>query len=150
MARRWLAAAALAAARSPAAATTTGPAGASRCVPARGVICTVAGTGIAGDGADDLAALATRLYLPQDVTIGPDGRLYIVDWNNHRIRVRQDDGTLHIVAGIGELGPASDDPATDRLNHPTQVTFDAAGHLVIAAWHNSRIKTMDAATGELI
>jgi hypothetical protein len=46
------------------------------------------------------------------VTIGPDGRLYIVDWNNHRIRVGEDD-TLKIVAGIGELEPASDDPARD-------------------------------------
>jgi sugar lactone lactonase YvrE len=120
------------------------------CDPAPGRICTVAGTGIAGDGADDLPALETRLDLPQDVTVGPDGRLYVVDWNNHRIRVRQDDGTLHIVAGIGELGPTSDDPATGRLNHPTQVTFDPPGHLVIAAWHNSRIKTVDAATGELL
>jgi len=58
------------------------------CDPAPGRICTVAGTGVAGDGADGLAALDTRLYLPQDVTVGPDGRLYIVDWNNHRIRVR--------------------------------------------------------------
>jgi hypothetical protein len=120
------------------------------CDPSPGLICTVAGTGIAGDGADDLPALETRLYLPQDVSVGPDGRLYIVDWNNHRIRVRQEDDTMHIVAGIGELGPMSDDPNTGRLNHPTQVTFDPAGHLVIAAWHNSRIKTMDAATGELI
>ena len=119
------------------------------CDPAPGRICTVAGTGVAGDGADGLAALDTRLYLPQDVTVGPDGRLYIVDWNNHRIRVREDDGTLRIVAGIGELGPVSDDPSTGRLNHPTQVTFDPAGTLFIAAWHNSRIKTLDAATGEL-
>jgi hypothetical protein len=119
------------------------------CEPAPGVICTAAGTGIAGDGADDRPALDTRLYLPQDVTIGPDGQLYIVDWNNHRIRVRREDGTLHIVAGIGELGPASDDPSTGRLNHPTQVAFDGVGQLVIAAWHNSRIKVLDAATGEL-
>jgi len=110
----------------------------------------VAGTGIAGDGADDQPALQTRIYLPQDVSIGPDGRLYVVDWNNHRIRVRQDDGTLHIIAGTGELGPMSDDPSTGRLNHPTQVTFDGAGHLVIAAWHNSRIKTMDPVTGALL
>ena len=120
------------------------------CEPGSGVICTVAGTGIAGDGADDLVALETRLYLPQDVSIGPDGRLFIVDWNNHRIRARQPDGTLHIVAGTGELGPDSDDPTTDRLNHPTQVTFDAAGNLVIAAWHNSRIKTVDLATGAIL
>jgi sugar lactone lactonase YvrE len=120
------------------------------CVASIGAICTVAGTGIAGDGADDQSALETRLYLPQDVTVGPDGRLYIVDWNNHRIRVRRDDGTLHIVAGIGELGPMSDDPSTGRLNHPTQLTFNAAGNMVIAAWHNSRIKTMDPATGDLL
>jgi DNA-binding beta-propeller fold protein YncE len=120
------------------------------CEPGSGVICTVAGTGIAGDGADDLAATETRLYLPQDISIAPDGRLFIVDWNNHRIRARQPDGTLHIVAGAGELGPDSDDPTTDRLNHPTQVTFDEAGNLVIAAWHNSRIKTVDLATGEIL
>ena len=120
------------------------------CDPVPGAICTVAGTGIAGDGADGLLARETRLYLPQDVTVAPDGRLYIVDWNNHRIRAREADGKLKIVAGIGELGPSSDDPATNRLNHPTQVTFDPAGNLVIAAWHNSRIKTVDLATGALI
>jgi len=120
------------------------------CDPAPGLICTVAGTGIAGDGADGLDARATRLYLPQDVSIAPDGRLTIVDWNNHRIRVRQEDDTLKIVAGIGELGPAADDPSTDRLNHPTQVTFDAAGTLYIAAWHNSRIKMLDPVTGSLV
>ena len=74
------------------------------CPKTAGTICTVAGTGIAGDGADGQAALATRLYLPQDVTVGPDGRLYVVDWNNHRIRVVNEDGTMTIVAGIGELG----------------------------------------------
>ncbi|HXI60128.1 MAG TPA: hypothetical protein VNO55_28890 [Polyangia bacterium] len=113
------------------------------CAPASGRICSIAGTGIPGDGADDKPALATKLYLPQDVTIGPDGRPFIVDWNNHRIRVLQPDGTLHIVAGVGELGLSSDDPASGRLNHPTGVAFDQDGKLVIAAWHNSRIKMAD-------
>jgi hypothetical protein len=121
----------------------------SDCAKASGSICTVAGNGTAGDGADDLPARETKLYLPQDMTVGPDGRLFIVDWNNHRIRALQPDGTLHIVAGEGELGLSSDDPATDRLNHPTNVAFDPQGNLVIAAWHNSRIKTVDLATGDI-
>jgi sugar lactone lactonase YvrE len=132
-----------------------------------GHICTVAGTGIAGDGADDLAPLSTRLYLPQDMTVAPqpDGRLYVVDWNNHRIRVidhppgaagqATNSGVMRIVAGAGELGLAVDDPASNRLNHPTNVAFNggegaAAGQLVIAAWHNSRVKTVDLETGETV
>jgi sugar lactone lactonase YvrE len=118
-----------------------------------GQICTVAGTGIAGDGADLLPARDTRLYLPQDATVGPDGRLYVVDWNNHRIRVIEDDGRMRIVAGVGELGLAADDPTTGRLNHPTNVAFDPMGppgEMWIAAWHNSRIKKADLATATLI
>ena len=60
---------------------------------------------------------------------------------------------MRIVAGIGELGPSSDDPSTNRLNHPTNVAFDPLGppgELVIAAWHNSRIKRADIATGAVI
>ena len=119
---------------------------------AAGQICTLAGTGIAGDGQDGLPARQTRLYLPQDTTVGPDGRLFVVDWNNHRIRVIEADGTMRIVAGIGELGLAADDPTTDRLNHPTHVAFDATGspdELWIAAWHNSRVKKVDLTTGTI-
>ena len=120
------------------------------CPPVSGHICSIAGTGIAGDGADELPALETRLYQPQDVTVGPDGRVFIVDWNNHRIRVLDTDGKLRIVAGVGELGFDSDDPTVNRLNHPTNVTFNPQGQLVIAAWHNSRVKTVDLTTKELV
>jgi DNA-binding beta-propeller fold protein YncE len=118
------------------------------CAAASGNICTIAGTGTAGDGVDRQPALHTDLYLPQDVTVAPapDGRVFVSDWNNHRIRVLEKDGTMTIVAGVGELGLSADDPSTDRLNHPTNVAFDAQGHLVIAAWHNSRIKIVDLAT----
>jgi sugar lactone lactonase YvrE len=118
-----------------------------------GNICTIAGTGIAGDGEDGLPGKETRLYLPQDVTFGPDGKLYVVDWNNHRVRVLDDDGKLTIVAGIGELGTSADDPSTGRLNHPTNVTFDPMGppgELIIAAWHNSRIKKVLLDDGSII
>jgi DNA-binding beta-propeller fold protein YncE len=133
--------------------TGTGPTTTTGALCAAGQICTIAGTGIAGDGADDQPALATRLYLPQDTTFGPDGRLYVVDWNNHRIRVIDTDRTMHIVAGIGELAPSVDDPSTDRLNHPTNVAFDPMGTpdgMYIAAWHNSRIKKAEVGTETII
>jgi DNA-binding beta-propeller fold protein YncE len=119
------------------------------CERAPGTICTLAGTGVAGDGADALRATDTRLYLPQDVTLAPDGRLFIADWNNHRVRAIEADGRLLIVAGQGELGLDADDPSTGRLNHPTNVTFDAEGRLVIAAWHNSKVKRVDLVTGAI-
>lgn len=123
------------------------------CPRVAGNICTVAGTGIAGDGADLLPARETRLYLPQDMTVGPDGRLFIADWNNHRVRVIEADGRLRIVAGVGELGPSADDPSTNRLNHPTNMAFNPLGspdQMAIAAWHNSRVKTVDLATGDVV
>jgi len=126
------------------------PAPPPECPKVSGTICTVAGTGVAGDGADGLSSKETMLYDPTDIALAPDGALVIVDWNNHRIRQVQADGTLKIVAGVGELTPAQGtDEVTDRLNHPTDVTFDPQGRMVIAAWHNSRIKRLDPATGML-
>jgi sugar lactone lactonase YvrE len=120
------------------------------CARTSGTICTVAGTGVAGDGADHLSALATMLYDPSDVAFAPDGALVVVDWNNHRIRTVQKDGTLAITAGVGELTPAQGtDAVTDRLNHPTDVCFDPQGRMVIAAWHNSRVKRVDPVSGQL-
>jgi sugar lactone lactonase YvrE len=120
------------------------------CPRESGTICTVAGTGVAGDGADRLAPLATMLYSPADVAFTPQGRLVIVDWNNHRIRAVRPDGRLEIVAGEGELGGGLlVDEVSSRLNHPTDVTFDPIGRMVIAAWHNSRIKRKNPETGAL-
>lgn len=122
-----------------------GAGAAPACARVSGNICTVAGTGVAGDGEDGRPLLETMMYAPVDLTFAPDGTMVIVDWNNHRIRRAQADGTLKIVAGVGELIPSlGSDDVTDRLNHPTDVTFDPHGRLVIAAWHNSRVKRLGA------
>ena len=115
--------------------------------PTGPVITTLAGTGIAGLNGDGQPPLNTNLYLPQDVTWGPDGLLYIVDWNNHRIR-RINNGVVETVAGSGELGDAQDGPAAQvNFNHPTNVFFDHQGNMLIAAWHNSVDKMYDFSTG---
>jgi sugar lactone lactonase YvrE len=106
------------------------------------LINTIAGTGLAGLNEDGLDPLESHLYLPQDMTIGPEGDLYIIDFNNHRIR-RIRDGVVQTVAGTGELGDGRDALALyAQFNHPTNVTFDAQGNMVIAAWHNSLVKRL--------
>lgn len=112
------------------------------------IITTFAGTGLAGQNEDGLPARETHLYLPQDVTVGPDGTVYIVDWNNHRVRSVNSAGVSETVVGSGNLGPADDGLAVQQhFNHPTNVAFDADGQMVIAAWHNSKVKRLDLQTG---
>lgn len=106
------------------------------------------------NGVDPLSA---RLDQPLDVTVAPDGQLYVLDWNSHKIRCTHEDGLLYPFAGTGVEGDACESgydagncPALQaELNHPADITFAANGNAWIAAWHNAKIKTVDVASAEL-
>jgi len=116
-----------------------------------GNICTIAGSGQNGYSGEDGPALDARLSLPMDTLTAPDGSVYVVDWNNHRIRKVTPDGTIHFIAGNGELGGSLDDPATGDFNHPTGIIFDPTGaRIYISAWHNSKIRVLDPASGKVV
>lgn len=129
-----------------------------RCTPttppdttnAKPVITSVMGTEFPGNNGELLPALDTQLYFPQDIAFGPDGTLYVVDWNNHRVRRLNADGTAQTIAGTGDLigeDQESGSPGTSvKLNHPTGLCFDSQGRMIIAAWHNSTLKRWDPAT----
>lgn len=107
------------------------------------------GTGEAGPGQLGLNPLETQLYLPHDLAFGPDGNAYVADWNNHRILVAEPSGVRKLI-GTGELGDAQDGIATETgLNHPTNVSFDPQGYLILAAWHNSKVMRFHAETGRI-
>jgi DNA-binding beta-propeller fold protein YncE len=50
-----------------------------------GLVSTLAGTGVAGY--TDGPATEAEFWYPTDIAVGPDGRLYIADWKNHRVRI---------------------------------------------------------------
>jgi streptogramin lyase len=127
-----------------------------------GEIGTIVGTGqratdpVDGDadGRVDPAiwALDAHLDTPMDTLPAADGTLYVIDWNGHKIRALGADGMLSFVAGTGTEGDAceadetnSECPATSaELNHPTDLFIDGSNAMWIAAWHNSKLKRLDA------
>ncbi len=116
-----------------------------------GDICTIAGDGKSGYAGDDGPATAARMSLPQDTLVAPDGSVLVLDWNNHRLRRIDPDGVMRHVAGRGELGGTLDDPASSDLNHPTGMVLSEDGtHVIVAAWHNSQLRSIDLATSELV
>ena len=105
-----------------------------------------AGTGVPGtEYAEDLPPLMTGLYLPVDISFGPDGTPYIVDWSNHRIVGIENSVSKTVLSGAADdIGDCSGtDPATILLNHPTHISFDDQGRLLISAWHCSKLLRLD-------
>ncbi|MBK8023153.1 MAG: hypothetical protein IPK19_17440 [Chloroflexi bacterium] len=107
-----------------------------------GIITTVAGNGSQGFGGDGGPATEASLAVPAGVVFGPDGVLYIADWDNHRIRRVGTDGIITTVAGNGIPGFGGDGgPSTAaRLNLPADVAVGADGALYISDYYNDRIR----------
>ena len=93
------------------------------------------------------AASAAELVYPNGLAVDANGTLFIADVGAHRVLKLGSDGKLVVVAGTGSAGFAGDGgPATEgKLNAPTDLTFDAAGSLLIADAFNHRIRRIDAA-----
>ena len=110
-----------------------------------GVVCHVSGVaGEAGLGGNDGPAVDAKHYWPMDVTVGPGGELFIVDWNNHVVRRIEANGTMRPFIGGGGLGDDSVGPAGElSLNHPTELTIGDDGHYYLSSWHNWKIKRID-------
>lgn len=111
--------------------------GSARDCTTAGVICTVAGTGLAQFDGDGRAALDTSLYFPIALQFDRAGRLLIMDWNNLRLRRIEADGTIATIMGVGfEDVPRDGELAIDTpLHHANDMAFDAAGNLYVAGDH---------------
>ena len=106
-----------------------------------GVLDTVAGTGSAGLGGDNLPAAEAQLKDPLGVAVDADGNVYIADTGNHRIR-KVSGGLISTVAGNARPGFSGDqnNGTEASLSFPSGVAVDAAGNVYIADTGNHRIR----------
>jgi RHS repeat-associated protein len=97
--------------------------------------------GSSGDGGPGTKAL---LRNPLSVAVGPDGSVYVAEYDGHRIRRLTPDGTVMTVAGDGTPGRHGDEgPATAaRLSNPHTVDVGPDGTLYITDEGNAVLRSV--------
>ena len=102
----------------------------------------------AGSGVNDFAdgsALTAQFNDPNGIARAADGRLFIADTNNHRIRVISADGTtVSTYAGDGVAAFADGSTTTARFNSPRGIAVAADGRLFVVDESNHRIRVISA------
>ena len=79
-----------------------------------GLITTLAGVGVQGFGGDGGPAVSAKLDSPEGVTAAADGRIFVADTRNGRVRVIAPAGVIVTVAGNGGSGFAGDGGLANR------------------------------------
>lgn len=113
-----------------------------------GLISTICGTGSGGFSGDNGPAISAQFSNPSDLAIGPDGSLYVADYDNYRIRkIDLATGIISTVAGNGEATYTGNNiPAIQStINSYQHFTIDNNGDMLIA--DNNRIRKIDMGTG---
>jgi sugar lactone lactonase YvrE len=112
-----------------------------RKISREGIVTTVAGNGQFGFSGDNGPAAEAQLGSPGGVAVGSDGRVYIADTGNFRVRVVDRSGTITTFAGTGDVFPNGEglSPLKTNLNGPVAVAVDSAGTLYIAESQADRV-----------
>lgn len=126
-------------------------AGANHLIDAGDIITTFAGTGIAGHGGDQSAAVAATLFRPTDVRPMTDGSVIIGDGyqNNNDaqvLRLVTTDGIIRFYSRFGSAasgltvagdgGPVSTAP----VSSDAEIAFDGAGGLIVVENPRNRVR----------
>jgi sugar lactone lactonase YvrE len=114
------------------------------------IITTVVGSGAGGGvgsfSGDSGPATSATLYNPRSVYVNTNGKLFICDTNNNRIRVVDSNNIITTFAGTGVQSPFIGEnlPATlANINTPYDVKGDSLGNIYIADSGNRIIRLVD-------
>ena len=111
-----------------------------------GVIQTIAGNGLQGFAGDGGPATAAELDTPIGLAVSGDGRIFVADSHNQRIRVIAVSGVITTFAGNGVAGFAGDGgPATSaKLSLPRGLIVTSSGTVIFADSNNQHLRLVDA------
>jgi hypothetical protein len=111
-----------------------------------------------GFNGDGLHRAETLINQPQDLLFLPDGTAWFTDFNNFLIRRVLKDGTVESMVGsidplfpgdgpFGGITPVGAEGHDWLLNHPTNLLLQPDGSILVVAWHNHKLLTVDPTSG---
>lgn len=105
-----------------------------------GMVTTLAGNGVAGfvDGEGG----AARFKIPTGVAVDAAGNVFVADQGNHAIRKISPLGVVSTLAGDGVAGLVDGAAATARFSHPSGLTLDASGNVLVADTLNHAVRKL--------
>ncbi len=111
-----------------------------------GTVHRLAGNGQKGFTGDGGPANTATLNGPKGISVGPDGKVFIADTENHVIRVIDSkQGTIALVAGTGKPGDGPEgDPLACALKRPHGIFVDADGAIYIGDTETYRVRVISA------
>ena len=122
-----------------------------RRVDTRGIITTLAGTGVKGYAGDAGPALQAQFNGLHNLAVGPNGDIFLADtWNNRIRKIDARSGRVSTIAGTGQKGFSGDGGSATNAQFGAIycVSFDPKAENIYAAdLDNKRIRTVNLKTG---
>ncbi|MBX7218617.1 MAG: Ig-like domain-containing protein [Blastocatellia bacterium] len=118
-----------------------------------GSITTVAGNGAPGFSGDNGLALGAGLFRPAGLAFDSQGRLFVADFGNNRVRrIDLQTGLISTVAGTGDPTPTNSEglsATSTNIASPVSVALDRNGNLFIGTLGNHAVLRVDAQTNRV-
>jgi sugar lactone lactonase YvrE len=104
-----------------------------------GVVSTFAGSGTSGF--QDGPVATARFSTPSGVALDAQGRIYVADKGNNRIRLIEN-GQVTTLAGAGPAGYVDGPVGAARFDGPTSVAVDGQGRVYVTDTYNYRVRVI--------
>lgn len=113
-----------------------------RSISPSGTVATLAGS--AGKkGLKNAPGAGALFNAPIGITVGPDGSLYVTEFDNHTVRLVSKDGkVVRQIAGTGTKGFKDEAALKAQFDSPVGIAVDAKGVVYVADAANNRIRTI--------